>query len=85
MYVKVSLGYDINDLLLIEDIVPENRRFRSVWGKYLFVNSELHAWLLEHNVNYDLGFTLNSYFSLYEWYIVFDTNADAVLFKLTWC
>jgi hypothetical protein len=82
--IKISLHEDINDILIIGRWPPKDRKYSELFQcSYLFPNTDVAAWLKERNINYRVGHTVDDRF-VYDWYIEFDNNEDAFLFKLTW-
>jgi hypothetical protein len=69
---------------------PENRPYICRISKisdtryYHHLNVKMHEWLLENNIEYRLD--MNDKINIDpDYYIVFDSKKDAILFKLTWC
>jgi hypothetical protein len=55
---------------------------------YVSLDDKLHGWFKETNIKYDIYLKPHSeYYTRYnDWYyLVFEKESDAVLFKLTWC
>jgi hypothetical protein len=83
--IKVSLGYDEKDLLLIRDnLYPDRKNVLLGPGGYASPNDDIHEWICEFNLNYQIGYEYTADHSA-NWYFEFDNNEVALLFKLTWC
>jgi hypothetical protein len=85
-------GRPIYDVLM-EDIDPVDRPFLTEYNGLkgllpVYLPDHFHYWLLGQNISYRLKNECSPIFeendNSNKWYIVFDKESDAILFKLTW-
>ena len=48
----------------------------------VMLKDEIHFWTVENNMKYDLYYAIGKPFP--RWFLIFENNEDAMLFKLTW-
>jgi hypothetical protein len=63
-----------------------NRPYLKRYSIKNYLSDRLHLWLENSNISYTLDYheVSKDYIITCFWYIVFEKESDAVLFKLTW-
>lgn len=77
------------DQCLDRPCIQMSNHFHAGVHSYWFCASEdLHSWMIENNIKYELvsePVTDISYMAMLDyWFIVFENENDALLYKLTW-
>jgi hypothetical protein len=72
--------YWISDPRNKDDIDPELPSFfLKIFNFYYQLNKEIHFWMVENNIEYEICHSLK-----HHWYLNFKSKSDAVHFKIVW-
>ena len=65
------------------DIIPSVKCVFSRQIIWVMLPEQLHSWMLDNNIWYNLEREIIEKYKS-KWYIIFENELDAVLFRLTW-
>jgi len=72
------------------DFKPDNRPHHLIKSNitdeiiYFHLHRIVHSWLIDQDISYDIGVLDDSYLSVDKWFLCFQSESDAIMFKLRW-